>query len=86
MARQPYTYGQCTAMGNGSFTVHFDAAMYPFAPPVPDYLLKVESVMGFDPATWCVGSNSTLLTKPVAAVGKGKYAVPRREIVDAVAD
>ena len=60
MARQPYTYGQCTAVGNGSFTIHFDAAMYPFAPPIPDYLLKVESVMGFDPATWCVGSNFTL--------------------------
>ena len=35
MARQPYTYGQCTAADAGTFTVRFDAAAYPFSPALP---------------------------------------------------
>ena len=52
MNRLPYTYGQCTAATETSFTLKFDPARYPFDAPVPDYLLKVQSVMGFDPKNW----------------------------------
>ena len=52
MQRQPYTYGQCTAATPSAFTVKFDQQRYPFPSPVPAYLLRVQSVMGFDPVSW----------------------------------
>ena len=45
-------YGQCKKATNTTFTVTFDVEKYPFVQPIPDYLLKVESVMGFDAKNW----------------------------------
>ena len=52
MVRQPYTYGQCVSVDESSFTVRFDPERYAFNTPIPDYLQKVQSVMGFDPINW----------------------------------
>ena len=57
MLRQPYTYGQCTKVSGDSFEIKFDPEAYPFDAPVPDYLLKVQSVMGFDPIHWRMARN-----------------------------
>ena len=59
MHRQPYTYGICTAASVSSFTVKFDPERYPFLQPIPDYLLEVQSVMGFDPVAWRMAYNPT---------------------------
>ena len=52
MVRQPYTYGQCVSVDESSFTVRFDPERYAFNTPIPDYLQKVQAVMGFDPINW----------------------------------
>ena len=58
MKWQPYTYGQCTAVDPASFTIKFDPEAYPFAAPIAPWLLKVQSVMGFDPVNWRVARNA----------------------------
>jgi hypothetical protein len=58
MDRQPYTYGRCIAADEGSFTIQFDPEAYPFTNPVPDYLRRVQAVMGFDPVEWRMAHNA----------------------------